>query len=126
MDIVVTTDAGADRLRELYAWLAEEVEIRGRMRVIERPPPPGGLGPMAEGLQLALGSGGAVAALSGVVIAWLRSRPGEISVKITKGKNQLEVTSKGVKALTAEGVSELTRQLAESLEGEPPRGGSRR
>ncbi len=81
---------------------------------------------MAEGLQLALGSGGAVAALSGVVIAWLRSRPGEISIKITKGKNQLEVTSKGVKSLTAEGVSELTRQLAEGLEGEPPRGGSRR
>ncbi|GAA3084181.1 effector-associated constant component EACC1 [Streptosporangium carneum] len=124
MDVVVTMDSGADQLRELYAWLTEEPEIRGRVRVIERPPPKGGLGPTMDALRIALGSGGAVAAISGAVVAWLRTRPGEISIKLTKGESQIEVTGKGVKSLTARGVSELTRQLTKALGEEPSGDGS--
>lgn len=60
-----------------------------------------------------------MAALAGIVIAWLNSRPGEVSIRISRDGQEIEVTAKGVKSLTPEGVRALTGQIAEAVAGHP-------
>lgn len=117
MDVLVRAEA--DQLRDLHSWLIEEPEFRGRVRILERDGAPHELGPTTDLLQVALGSGGAVAALAGIVIAWLNSRPGEVSIRISRGDQEVEVTAKGVRSLTPEGVRALTGQISEAVTGRP-------
>ncbi|MER6175132.1 hypothetical protein [Streptosporangium sp. NPDC001681] len=117
MDVLVRAEA--DQLRDLHSWLIEEPEFRGRVRILERDGAPHELGPTTDLLQVALGSGGAVAALAGIVIAWLNSRPGEVSVRISRDNQEIEVTAKGVKSLTPEGVRALTGQISEAVSSRP-------
>lgn len=122
--VVIVAVDDADQLRGFHSLLTEEPEFRGRARIIERNPSPGTLGPLTDGLQIALGSGGALVALSGIVVAWLASRPGEVTVKLTRGDNQIEITSKGVKSLTIDGIRELSTHVSQTLEApaEEPEG----
>jgi hypothetical protein len=118
MDVVVNINgASADQLRDLRLWLNGEAEFRGRVRLGERPPEGHELGPVTDSLQVVLGSGGAVAALAGVVIAWLRTRPGEIVIKLVRGEDQIEVSAKGVKSLGQEDIRVLSEQITKMLEG---------
>lgn len=117
MDVLVTISEGgsADMLRELRSWLVDEPELRGRVLLRERAVGQGDLGPTLEALQL-LGAGGGAATAASVIIAWLRSRSGEIKIKVTRNGETLEVSAKGVKGLDAAGVRELTTHLAGYLE----------
>ncbi|WP_051751806.1 effector-associated constant component EACC1 [Streptosporangium amethystogenes] len=120
MDVLVRAEA--DQLRDLHSWLIEEPEFRGHVRILERDRAPHELGPTTDLLQVALGSGGAVAALAGIVVAWLNSRPGEVSIRISRGDQEVEVTAKGVKSLTPEGVRALTGQISEAVADRPSDG----
>ncbi|MBB5967665.1 effector-associated constant component EACC1 [Planomonospora venezuelensis] len=111
----VSTD-DSDQLRSLSSWLEPEPELRGRVGAVERDPAPGTLGPVTEALQIALGSGGAVAALSGVVVAWLGSRPGDVTVKLVRGEDQIEVSAGRVRSLDAGKLVDLTAEIAKVLE----------
>lgn len=84
-----------DLARELGTWLLEERDLRGGVTYVHEVVPEGAMGAVVEGVQVALGSGGAVAALAGVVIAWLRTRPGEVILKIKRGTDEIELTGKG-------------------------------
>ncbi|MEO3810669.1 hypothetical protein ABGB17_16840 [Sphaerisporangium sp. B11E5] len=116
MDMLITTDGPADDLRDLYMWLTGEPELRGQASLRERPPPPGALGPVLDGLHVALGSGGAVATLAGVVIAWLKTRPAEITVRLRRGDDEFELTATGVKSLDAPALADLTKRVAQVAE----------
>jgi hypothetical protein len=93
--------------------MTEEPELRGIVSLREKDVPEGALGSVPDALQIIVGAGGAVA---GVLIAWLGSRRGEVSVKLTEenGKS-LEVTAKGVKGLDQDKIRSLTRHVAEVL-----------
>ncbi|WP_267885331.1 effector-associated constant component EACC1 [Streptomyces sp. NRRL F-5126] len=101
----------ADQLRSLHAWLADVDELRGRVGRKEGPPEKGTLGPLLEALTVAVGPGAAASALATTVIAWLRTRRGEIHVKMTLPDGRsLELSARNVAALDA---ADLRRQVAD-------------
>ncbi|EPH45005.1 hypothetical protein ABT390_04095 [Streptomyces aurantiacus] len=113
MDVEVITEGpdASDELRSLQAWLGDVQELRGRVSDRERPPEPGTLGPALDALLVTVGPGGAATALAAAVIAWLRTRRGEVRIKVTlPGRRSLELTAKGVSGLDAES---LRRQVAD-------------
>lgn len=116
-EIVVRGAGAADLTRDLFAWLIEEPDLRGKARIVERAPLPGALGPVAEALQVALGSGGAVTMLATVAVTWLHHRVGKVTVTFTKGKGHpsLEVTAHRVKMLDAEGIQALVAEISDML-----------
>ncbi|MFC5831051.1 effector-associated constant component EACC1 [Nonomuraea insulae] len=112
----VEGDNRGDELRDLYGWLSEEPELRGRIRIIEAPPEPGTLGTAPDLLQLLLGAGGAFATMATVLVAWLGTRRGEVSVKVSRGEDSVELTAKGIKALDAASAKALTDHVAHLLD----------
>jgi hypothetical protein len=77
MDVAVTIvgAVSTDELRSLRTWLVGEHELRGRVRLVERPPGRDELGGgIVEAVLVALGSGGAVTTLVAGVVSWVRSR----------------------------------------------------
>lgn len=118
MTVLVTFPEGgsADLLRDLHTWLVNEPDLRGRVRLRETPAAQGTLGPAVDALQLMLGAGGGAATVATMIIAWLRSRSGEITVKLTRGYQTLEVSAKGVKGMNAEALRELTTHITKQLE----------
>jgi len=116
MEVLLTLSEGgsADLLRDLHAWLVDEPELRGRVRLQERAPDEGSLGPVTEALRLLLGGGGAATVVS-VLIAWLQSRSGEVTVKLTRGADSIEVTAKGVKGLNPAALRQLTETISDRL-----------
>jgi hypothetical protein len=63
-----------DDLRLLANWLRDEEELRGRVSLVDQPAQPGHMGGMADVVQVAVGSGGAVTALVLSLFNWLRHR----------------------------------------------------
>ncbi|WP_336116476.1 effector-associated constant component EACC1 [Streptomyces sp. PTD9-10] len=91
----------ADETRSLLAWLTEADELRGRVAPQEGPPVPGTLGPVLDGLVVALGSGGAVTGLTTALVAWIRSRHNDVTVKATRPDGaSLEISTKLVGPMT--------------------------
>ncbi|GAA3803374.1 hypothetical protein GCM10022226_24000 [Sphaerisporangium flaviroseum] len=113
--LTVTANDPAGELSDLYAWLIEEPDLRGRIELRSADIPDGALGSSTDLLQLILGSGGAAATAATVVIAWLKTRAGEVSVKLTRDTESLEVTAKGIKGLNATETKALAAQVAELL-----------
>ncbi|WP_182900844.1 effector-associated constant component EACC1 [Microbispora sp. H10830] len=110
-----------DQLRELYAWLAEEPDLRGRVQVAEQEPAPGTMGAPVAALEIVLAGGKAIVAVASAVVAWLHTRSGEVSIRLNRGGQEIEVSAKGVKNLDSDGVVDLTRRVAANLEA--PHGG---
>ncbi|MET8144344.1 hypothetical protein ABZU32_28895 [Sphaerisporangium sp. NPDC005288] len=102
-------------LRDLYGWLAQEPGLRGRIQLVEHEAEPGALGPVADAIQVALGS---VGVLATALVAWLHIRRSEITVKLSRGKDEssVEVTAKGVRGLDLTATRALAEELLESLQ----------
>ncbi|GGS89398.1 hypothetical protein ACFFV7_50310 [Nonomuraea spiralis] len=117
VQLSLQSDDTADMTWDLHTWLSDEPELRRNVRVVQHDPEPGALGPVVDGLQLALGSGGAFATAATVIIAWLRAQRGSVTVKFTReGQSSLEVSATGVKNLDAAGMRELTEHLTRILD----------
>ncbi|MBB5958381.1 hypothetical protein FHS29_004989 [Saccharothrix tamanrassetensis] len=118
MDLVLTVEepAGADELRDLHRALSGEAELRGRVRLRQRPPAPGTLGPVVEAVEVALAPGGALTVLTGAVLVWLRHRRGTVKVKVTRGKDTVEVTAQRIRELDPVAVRDLTTEIVTALE----------
>lgn len=122
MDVRVTDDAdnagAADEARSLLAWLTETDELRGRVTPQERPPVPGTLGPVLDGLVVALGSGGAVTGLTTALVAWIRSRHSDVTVKATRPDGaSLEISTKLVGPMTPQELRTFVTDTSRILEG---------
>jgi hypothetical protein len=118
VDAVVTAGApdAADELRSLYKRLAGVQELRGAVGLSESPPPPGALGPVLDALSVALGPGGAVTAFATTVIVWLRSRRGDVSVKVMlQDGRSVELTAKNVSGLDAAALDQEVSRVAGML-----------
>ncbi|WP_225834906.1 hypothetical protein [Streptomyces sp. NK08204] len=116
MDVVLVAEepGAADQLRSLRQWLAGDQLLRGRVEARERGPEPGTLGPVLEALVVALGPGGAATAFATGVIAWLRSRRGEVHLKMTLPDGRsLELTAKRVAGLDAAALRQQVTDLVE-------------
>ncbi|WP_457511575.1 effector-associated constant component EACC1 [Streptomyces sp. TE33382] len=112
----------AEELRSLQEWLASVEELRGRVTADEAPPPAGKLGPVLETLVVALGPGGAVTAFSVAVLAWLRTRRGDVRIKLTLPGRSLEVTARRVSGLDAETLRQQVADMADTLAREGAEG----
>jgi Effector Associated Constant Component 1 len=118
--IAVRGADSADLTRDLFAWLAGEPSLRGRVRIVEDDPPACALGPVAAALEAVLEPGGAATALATVVITWLRCRAGKVSLSVRgeNGSPELTITAERVKSLDAPGIRGLIAQVSDALNGD--------
>ncbi|MFB7467692.1 hypothetical protein ACFCZ1_30075 [Streptomyces sp. NPDC056224] len=108
---------GADQLRSLHDWLGDVDELRGRLSLDERSPEPGTLGPVLDALVVALGPAGAATAFATAVIAWLRTRPGKVHIKVTlEDRRSVELTAENVSGLDAAALNQQVTRIAAMLE----------
>ncbi|MCX4400079.1 hypothetical protein OG887_43230 (plasmid) [Streptomyces sp. NBC_00053] len=106
----------ADELRSLHEWLSAEEELRGRVRLVQSPPPPNALGSVPEMLTVALAPGGVSAVLASAAIAWMRHRTGEVVCKLTKPDGtSVEVSAQRVRGSDVAEVRELVTELTQML-----------
>ena len=118
MDAAVTAEGSdaADQLRSLHEWLTDVQELRGAVSVREEPPRPGTLGPVLDALAVALGPAGAATALATGVIAWLRTRRGEVRIKVTLTDGRsMELTATKVSNLDAAVLEQQVALVADML-----------
>jgi hypothetical protein len=79
----VTTAGERMQIEALQAWLAEEPEIRGRLRRVREPAEPGQLGALADILAVAVGSGGTLTVLASSLSVWLKQpRRSDVRIKV--------------------------------------------
>lgn len=105
----------ADQLRSLHEWLRDVDELRGRVSQQETPPPSDALGPVLDAVALAVTPGTATA-VAAAVIAWLRSRQGDVSIKITLPEEKsIELSAQRVTGLNAEALQKQVSEVAALL-----------
>ncbi|MFE0581048.1 hypothetical protein [Streptomyces sp. NPDC058874] len=111
-------DGGA-QLRSLRDWLADSQDLRGRVEAVERPPETGTLGPVLDSLSVALGPAGAVSAFATGLIAWLRTRRGDVHIKVTlPDGSSLELAAKRVSGLDTPALQRQVAQIADLFNGQ--------
>jgi hypothetical protein len=118
MDVAVIAEGpdGGEQLRSLRDWLVDSQELRGRVDGVERPPETGTLGPVLDALSVALGPAGAATAFATGLIAWLRTRRGEVHIKVTlPDGSSLELTAKRVSGLDAGALQQQVTNVADLL-----------
>ncbi|WP_267895439.1 effector-associated constant component EACC1 [Streptomyces sp. CB01201] len=107
---------GEEQLRSLRDWLADSQELRGRVDAVERPPETGTLGPVLDALSVALGPAGAVSAFATGLIAWLRSRRGDVHIKVTlPDGSSLDLAAKRISGLDTPALQRQVEQIADLL-----------
>ncbi len=82
VSLVVDADDPDEGIAELYDWLRQEPEFRGRVTPVSREPRPGELGVLTDMLSVAVGGGGALTALATSLKAFF-SQPRRSDVRIT-------------------------------------------
>jgi hypothetical protein len=122
MDVTLRlTRSTTDELRSLRSWLAAEDALRGRVEAVETGPETGRLGPDLTGLLVDL-IPGAAPALAAVVIAWIRSRRGDIDLTAehTGDRTTISVSARRVRGLDPAALHDEITSLARALEPGPP------
>ncbi|MFG6197690.1 hypothetical protein [Nonomuraea sp. JJY05] len=115
---LVTANTPAE-VRDLHAWMRQEPELRGGVRLVESPPPTGALGPVAEAVQVLAGA--PVAVVAGVVIAWLRYRTSDVKITVKRPDGtEVQVSATRIKTLNAEQTRAVTAQIETALNNERP------
>jgi len=112
-DLRVSGGDDAEEVADLWEWMRVERDLAGMVRPIWRPPGEGELGGVFDVLAVALGSGGAVAALAGSLTAWLKTRRPEVTVTITTAKGSASV---GVSNATVDQVLPLLQHTFGALD----------
>src|SRR4051794_3588974 len=88
MDIGISAYASGElsdsELRELRDWLARDQPRPAQLAFISSPAEPGTMGPVADTLQVAVGTGGAITVLAGSIATWLSTRKQDISLRLVR------------------------------------------
>lgn len=114
-------DLSADDLRALRRWMIDTGDLRGPFDLRQADPRPGELGSLTDALVVAAGSGGAVTALAGVLISWLRHRTTDLTIKVTRPDgSSLEVSGSRVRGLDAPALGAEIERLAGQLAAAAP------
>lgn len=83
---------GTDEVAELtglWEWLRSERALAGTVRPVRRPPAEGELGGVFDMLAVALGSGGAGAALVKSLTVWLQTRRPDVAITVTSASGSV-------------------------------------
>ncbi|SHM78180.1 hypothetical protein SAMN05216499_11473 [Actinacidiphila paucisporea] len=131
MEVRITVDEdtpSAARLRDLLGWL-ERRQDPCLLDGVDRPPPPGTLGPVLEAVSASVASGGALAVLVGGVVEWIRHGRGggqpvvplKVSLKSADGV-EIVIETAVAEAWTAAELTERIDGLAALLRQESPAG----
>ncbi|WP_239382420.1 hypothetical protein [Frankia sp. CIT1] len=121
MDVTLRlVDGTADELRSLRSWLTAEDELRGRVAAVENGPETGRLGPTLTGLLVDLVPG-AAPVLAATVMAWIRSRRGDIDMTAERDgdRTTISVSARRVRGLDADAVRAEIIHLAHALKPSP-------
>lgn len=79
-------------------------------------PKPGEMGSLTDALVVAAGSGGAITAIAGALVSWLRHRTTDLTIKITRPDGSaLEVDGKRVRGVDSEQLNVMIEDLAARL-----------
>jgi hypothetical protein len=108
----------ADLTRDLFGWLIDEPDLRGRVRIVEGEAAHYSLGAGEVVLEAVLGPGGAVTAVVTVAVTWLRSRKVSISFSASDGKHQQTLAVTATSQLGTKDIQELAARLSGMLAGE--------
>ncbi|WP_107657320.1 effector-associated constant component EACC1 [Nocardia suismassiliense] len=121
MDVLVESVGpdGADALQEFDKELLNDARWRGRVALVERPAPPGTLGPVLEAVRIAL-EPQTLALLVTAVISYLRYRTTDLDLKIVRTDSKTEVVLSG-RRIKGHDHAALARELADAVSRlEPP------
>lgn len=114
--LLLRVDGSDADVADLDAWLADVPELRGRVTAVHTPPPAGALGPVLDALQVAAVPGGAIAVLASAVVAWAQHRATDVTVRVQRGDDIVEVDAKRVRTMDADGIHALVDAVAKALE----------
>lgn len=107
-------------LRSLRSWMIDAGDLRGPIELRQSDPGPGELGSLTDALVVAAGSGGAITALAGVLISWLRHRTSDLTVKVTRPDgSSVEVDGKRIRRLEGAALAVEIERLAGQLAAAP-------
>jgi hypothetical protein len=113
--------ADSEDLYVLRNVLAEDPALSGHVDVLTTPAKLGEMGWIADVLEVAVGSGGAVTVLLGSITTWLRSRGTDATIRVSASDGTtVEVAAQRLRPMSASEVSALvatwTRDLTVSLQ----------
>lgn len=95
VELTVGGSGSLDELKNLEDWLLDDPGLAGCP--ITRPagsPAPGEMGALSDVLVVALGSGGAGATLAGSLSVWLRTRVGDVTLRVRTAQGEAELTAR--------------------------------
>jgi hypothetical protein len=81
--IRISSKYAVDDYAALHKWLANDRELAGWVRLVQRRPGEGELGGAYEMLSVALGAGGAVGVMVRSLVAWLQGRRSDIEITVS-------------------------------------------
>ncbi|KUN22918.1 hypothetical protein AQJ23_26405 [Streptomyces antibioticus] len=125
--IIVLGTAGDDGLRELHRRLTDIEELRGEVRAVPAASRPGALGTLLDALSVNVLSAGAVSAVAGVVVTWIRHRTTDAVIKLRRPDGtEVEVTAERVRRLNSAAVRSIVAELSQAAgpEGNSDDGGT--
>ncbi|MFI6073875.1 hypothetical protein ACIA5C_20105 [Actinoplanes sp. NPDC051343] len=108
---VALVEGRPDDLYSLLDWLQRTDELRGHVKAQSRRPESHEMGGAMEVLSVALGSGGAGAALISVLTTWLQARRARISVEFVLAESGEIIRKVEVDANSAAAVKDLYDSL---------------
>jgi cysteine synthase len=90
--------------------------LGGPVDLQQADPKPGEMGSLTDALVVAAGSGGAITAIAGALVSWLRHRTTDLTIKITRPDGSaLEVDGKRVRGVDSEQLNVMIEDLAAQL-----------
>ena len=104
-----------DDLLSLRGWLVQDAELRGRVNVRRRDVDEGEMGSLADALTVGLAAGGGLTVLAQAVVAWVRSRSGELRVTLRLGEKELAIEAKNVRSLDSFELAALAEEVSTRL-----------
>jgi hypothetical protein len=85
MEVQIRVVGGGDDVAALRAWLSDEDELRGRVKVASAPVSETELGSALDLLTVTLGAGGAGTVLVSSLITWLQTRRTTVKLTVEAG-----------------------------------------
>jgi hypothetical protein len=106
IDIRLIGTENDEDLRALAGYLLRDQDMRGRVRLRERPPQVGSLGAVLEALSVIAEPGGA--ALVAAIVAWARMRRSDLTIDLTRADGvKVKVDAARIRTLDPQGVGQF-------------------
>ncbi len=118
VDIVLDQSSNVDDLLSLRNALGRAPELHGCVNLRQSKAETGTMGAVSDALMVALEPGGAVTALSAVLIAWIRQRTAKISLTIEKADGtKLAINADRIRNAKSHDIESIGTELTRELNG---------